>query len=73
MLTGLPDAGQWKMLYETEKSRADLQASMQTMCTDHRTQLENMAEEIKVVSSASHAVVDITHEFGVFGKQGTLK
>ena len=48
VLTGLPDAGQWKMLYETaEKSRADLQASMQTMCTDHRTQLENMAEEIK--------------------------
>ena len=48
LVASLPDAGQWKMLYErAEKSRAELQATMQTMQRDHRNQMDNMSEEIK--------------------------
>jgi len=48
LVASLPDAGQWKMLYEgAEKSRAELQATMQTMQTDHRKQMDDMSEEIK--------------------------
>ena len=53
MVASLPDAGQWKMMYEVaEKGRADLQASMHTMQTDNREAMEKMSEEIKAREEA---------------------
>lgn len=48
MVASLPDAGQWKMMYEAaERGRAELQASMQTMQKDRRESMVKMSEEIK--------------------------
>ena len=53
MVASLPDAGQWKMMYEAaEKGRADLQASMRTMQTDNREAMAKMSEEIKAREEA---------------------